>query len=54
MQAMLLELAYPDSYVPIRPTNSRSAFAFWLYGGRVITWGDEEYGGDCSDVQDQL
>lgn len=37
-----------------KPKRARSAFAFWLYGGRVITWGDEKYGGDCCDVQDQL
>ena len=32
-----------------------NAFAFWCVGGdRIITWGDPDYGGDSSGVQDQL
>ena len=31
------------------------AFALWCHGGdRVVTWGNAEAGGDCSQVQNQL
>ena len=34
---------------------TRDAFALWCVGGnRIITWGDPQYGGNCSRVQDQL
>ena len=32
-----------------------SAFAVWCCGGnKVLSWGNPDYGGDCSAVQDQL
>ena len=30
------------------------AFAIWCCGGRAITWGRPDFGGDCAAVQDQL
>ena len=33
---------------------TRAAFAAILEGGRVVAWGDPEYGGDCSAVRGQL
>ena len=30
------------------------AFAIWCCGGREITWGHPDYGGDSAEVQDQL
>ena len=33
---------------------TRTAFAAILEGGRVVAWGDPEYGGDCSAVRGQL
>ena len=34
---------------------STKAFALWCRGGsRMLTWGDPNFGGDCSTVQDQL
>ena len=30
------------------------AFAAILADGSVVAWGDPDYGGDCSAVQDQL
>ena len=30
------------------------AFAAILYDGRVITWGDNDYGGDSHSVQNEL
>ena len=32
-----------------------SAFALWCHGDSgIVTWGDQDYGGDSSAVQDQL
>ena len=36
----------------IQATNE--AFAAILADGSVVAWGDPDYGGDCSTVQDQL
>ena len=34
---------------------TRSAFTLWLVGGdKIVTWGNRDYGGDSSRVQDQL
>jgi predicted short-subunit dehydrogenase-like oxidoreductase (DUF2520 family) len=34
---------------------STQAFALWCCGGsKILTWGNPEYGADCSLVQDQL
>ena len=30
------------------------AFAVSSADGSVVTWGDPDHGGDCSEVQDQL
>ena len=35
-------------------TGSRDAFAALLGDGSVVTWGDADYGGDSSSVQDHL
>ena len=38
-----------------RVTRTNSAFAVWCCGGDgIVTWGDPEWGGDSSGVQDQL
>ena len=38
-----------------RLAATNSAFAFWCHGhSTVVTWGDAEWGGDSSAVQDQL
>ena len=35
--------------------TTRRAFAMWCCGGdRMLTWGNPDYGGDSSEVQDQL
>ena len=34
--------------------SSGSAFAAILADGSVVTWGDPDYGGDSSEVQDRL
>ena len=35
-------------------TSTSEAFAAILADGSVVTWGDEDFGGDSSAVQDQL
>ena len=38
-----------------RLAATKSAFALWCPGdSAIVTWGDPRYGGDSSDVQDQL
>ena len=34
--------------------TTHGAFAAILYDGHVVTWGDNDYGGDSSSVQDEL
>ncbi|CAL1129414.1 unnamed protein product [Cladocopium goreaui] len=46
---MIIERPYP-----IRIVASHGAFAAVRCDGRCVTWGAEEYGGDSSQVQDQL
>ena len=33
---------------------TEGAFAIWCHGGRIVTWGRPDSGGDSSEVQDRL
>ena len=40
--------------LPVKLAATGSAFALYVQGGEVVTWGDPEYGGDSCQVQEQL
>ena len=57
LQSAVLEDGDNLTAIGIHPRKAASARAFALFcsgGNRAVTWGDPGYGGDSSEVQDQL